>query len=91
MLGVETGEMKTLSLMEGDSVTLHTDVTDIQGDITVIQWIFGSENTDIVIAEINREATSNDVHKRFRDRVQLDIHTRSLTITNFRTTDSESN
>ncbi len=57
MFGVE-GEMKSLSVMEGDSVTLHTDVTDIQGNETMIQWMFGAENPDIVIAEINRLANS---------------------------------
>ncbi|XDV22055.1 hypothetical protein PO909_027028 [Leuciscus waleckii] len=86
--GVETGEMKTLSVMEGDSVTLHADVSDIQGDITVIEWMFGAENTDTVIAEINRAANINTVYERFRDRGQMDIQTGSLTITNIRTTDS---
>ncbi|CAM4654429.1 unnamed protein product [Leuciscus chuanchicus] len=80
--------MKTLSVMEGDSVTLHADVSDIQGDITVIEWMFGAENTDTVIAEINRAANINTVDERFRDRGQMDIQTGSLTITNIRTTDS---
>ncbi|XDV22052.1 hypothetical protein PO909_027025 [Leuciscus waleckii] len=87
VFGVETGEMKTLSVMEGDSVT-HADVSDIQGDITVIEWMFGAENPDTVIAEINRAANINTVDERFRDRGQMDIQTGSLTITNIRTTDS---
>jgi len=89
MFGVETVEMKTLSVMEGDSVTLHADVSDIQGDITVMEWMFGAETPDIVIAEINRAANINSVHdERFRVRGQMDIQTGSLTITNIRTTDS---
>ncbi|XP_058615380.1 SLAM family member 6-like isoform X6 [Onychostoma macrolepis] len=74
--------------MEGDSVTLHTD-TDTQGNHTVIEWMFGAENTDTVIAEINRAANISDVtDERFRDRVKMDNQTGSLTITNIRTTDS---
>ncbi len=88
VFGVE-GEMKSLSVMEGDSVTLHTDVTDIQGNETMIQWMFGAEDPDIIIAEIDREANNSDVtDERFRDRVKMDSQTGSLTITNIRTTDS---
>ncbi len=88
MFGVE-GEMKSLSVMEGDSVTLHTDVTDIQGNDAVIQWMFGAQDPDIIIAEIDREANNSDVtDERFRDRVKMDSQTGSLSITNIRTTDS---
>uniref|UniRef100_A0A8C1VEE6 Ig-like domain-containing protein n=1 Tax=Cyprinus carpio TaxID=7962 RepID=A0A8C1VEE6_CYPCA len=88
VFGVEAGVMKSLSVMEGDSVTLHTD-TDTQRNYAVIQWMFGAQNPDIVIAEINREANISDVSdERFRDRVTMDSQTGSLTITNIRTTDS---
>ncbi|XP_050951566.1 uncharacterized protein LOC127154201 [Labeo rohita] len=88
VFGVVSGEMKTLSVMEGDSVTLHTD-TDIQGNDAVIEWMFGPENPDTVIAEINRAANISDVtDDRFRDRVKMNSKTGSLTITNIRTTDS---
>ncbi|KAI2650250.1 SLAM family member 5 [Labeo rohita] len=74
--------------MEGDSVTLQTD-TDIQRNDAVIEWMFGPENPDIVIAEINRAANISDVtDERFRDRVKMDSKTGSVTITNIRTTDS---
>uniref|UniRef100_A0A671PMB1 Ig-like domain-containing protein n=1 Tax=Sinocyclocheilus anshuiensis TaxID=1608454 RepID=A0A671PMB1_9TELE len=80
--------MKSLSVMEGDSVTLHTD-TNIKRNDTVIEWMFGAETPDILIAEIDRAANINDVtDERFRDRVKLDSQTGSLTITNIRTTDS---
>uniref|UniRef100_A0A8C1S9Z6 Immunoglobulin domain-containing protein n=1 Tax=Cyprinus carpio TaxID=7962 RepID=A0A8C1S9Z6_CYPCA len=88
VFGVEAGVIKSLSVMEGDSVTLHTD-TDTQRNDAVIQWMFGAQNPDIVIAEINRDAQINDVtDERFRDRVKMDSQTGSLTITNIRTTDS---
>ncbi len=88
VFGVE-GEMKSLSVMEGDSVTLHTDVTDIQENDAVILWMFGAQDPDIVIAEINRAANISDVtDERFRDRVKMDSKTGSLTITNIRSTDS---
>ncbi|XP_048038496.1 lachesin-like [Megalobrama amblycephala] len=79
-----TDEMKTISVMEGDSVTLNTDVTEVQ-KYMLIQWMFGSTR----IAEINRLTQSNSMYEdeRFKDRLKLD-QTGSLTITNTRTTDS---
>uniref|UniRef100_A0A672KFX3 Ig-like domain-containing protein n=1 Tax=Sinocyclocheilus grahami TaxID=75366 RepID=A0A672KFX3_SINGR len=68
--------------MEGDSVTLHTDVTQIHENDD-IQWKFGAENT--LIAEISRDAgifsTSDGPDERFRNRLKLDPQTGSLTIT----------
>uniref|UniRef100_A0A671PGU2 Ig-like domain-containing protein n=1 Tax=Sinocyclocheilus anshuiensis TaxID=1608454 RepID=A0A671PGU2_9TELE len=67
--------------MEGDSVTLNTDFTQIQGFI-LIQWRFG----DTVIALTNDDKTTYPSHTEiFRDRVQLDNQTGSLTIENMRT------
>lgn len=68
--------------MEGDSVTLHTDVTQILTD-DLILWTFGPKDTHI--AKINRaheEIFHDSVDGRFRDRLQLDNQTGSLTITN---------
>ncbi|XP_058616590.1 uncharacterized protein si:ch73-27e22.4 isoform X3 [Onychostoma macrolepis] len=77
----ETGEEK--SVMEGDSVTLNTDLTDIQ-QINKIVWRFGGP----IIAEIfKNEPWLNKTAEIFRDRLQLD-QTGSLTIKNMRTTDS---
>uniref|UniRef100_A0A672KU00 Ig-like domain-containing protein n=1 Tax=Sinocyclocheilus grahami TaxID=75366 RepID=A0A672KU00_SINGR len=77
---------ESVSVMEGDSVTLHTDVTQIHENDD-IQWKFGAENT--LIAEISRDAgifsTSDDLDERFRDRLKLDPQTGSLTITNITT------
>ncbi|XP_016366811.1 SLAM family member 5-like [Sinocyclocheilus rhinocerous] len=66
-------------VMEGDSVTLHTDVTEIHEGANIL-WKFGS-----MIAEISGVYgifTSDVPDGRFRDRLKLDNQTGSLTITN---------
>ncbi|KAI2650770.1 Signal-regulatory protein beta-1 isoform 3 [Labeo rohita] len=77
---------ESVSVMEGDSVVLHTDVTEIHKNDD-IQWIFGAEN--ILIAEINTEVgffnMSDVLDGRFRDRLKLNKQTGSLTITNITT------
>ncbi len=71
-------------MLEGDSVTLDSGLTEMMDD-DLILWRFGSENS--VIAEINvmadRITVYNDVlDERFRDRLKLDHQTGSLIITN---------
>ncbi|XP_052446451.1 uncharacterized protein LOC127988003 [Carassius gibelio] len=83
--GVNT--VKSVSVLEGDSVTLDSGFTEMMDD-DVILWRFGSENTSV--AEINVMADSISVYdnvldERFRDRLKLDHQTGSLTITNTRT------
>ncbi len=78
MFGADEDEVK--SVMEGDSVTLHTDLTQIK-TFNLIQWRFG----DQVIAQID----GNDISypsptERFSNRMQLD-QTGSLTIKNMKT------
>ncbi|XP_068072518.1 uncharacterized protein isoform X2 [Danio rerio] len=66
--------------MEGDSVTLNTDVSviDIDDDVT---WKFVAENSLIAKISIkNVLFSTND--GRFRDRLKVDRQTASLTITN---------
>ncbi|XP_050958377.1 SLAM family member 9 [Labeo rohita] len=72
---------ESVSVMEGDNVTLHSDVNEIHEDED-IQWKFGAEKS--VIAKINRK---NQIFPdgRFRDRLKLDHQTGSLTITNITT------
>uniref|UniRef100_A0A8C2JKF5 Immunoglobulin domain-containing protein n=1 Tax=Cyprinus carpio TaxID=7962 RepID=A0A8C2JKF5_CYPCA len=81
VFGSETDKTQSLSVMEGDSVTLNTDFTEIHED-DEIMWNFGAENS--LIALINRASgiffTFPD--ERFRDRLKLDRQTGSLTIMN---------
>ncbi|XP_051550997.1 uncharacterized protein LOC127439029 isoform X2 [Myxocyprinus asiaticus] len=87
VFGVETDVLESVSVMEGDSVTLKNDDTEILRD-DGIMWTFGPKQ--ILIAHIKREDKNviNDAADgRFRGRIQLD-QTGSLTITNTRTTDS---
>ncbi|XP_077083224.1 uncharacterized protein LOC143736369 [Siphateles boraxobius] len=86
--GVDTDEV-AVSVMEGDSVTLTTDVETNQQEN--IRWYFN----DIRIAQINRDQSKictdvqcNEGTERFRDRLKLDHQTGSLIITNTRNTDS---
>uniref|UniRef100_A0A9J7ZGY6 Ig-like domain-containing protein n=1 Tax=Cyprinus carpio carpio TaxID=630221 RepID=A0A9J7ZGY6_CYPCA len=86
---VSADEVKSLSVMEGDSVTLQTGLTDIQRD-AVIRWRFGQQKS--LVAEINRKAgifkTFDGPDERFRDRLHLNNQTGSLNITNITITDS---
>uniref|UniRef100_A0A8C1TE83 Ig-like domain-containing protein n=1 Tax=Cyprinus carpio TaxID=7962 RepID=A0A8C1TE83_CYPCA len=74
------------SVMEGDSVTLNTELTEIHGE-KEIMWKFGAEKT--MIAEISGVYgicyTFDVPDGRFRDRLKLDNQTGSLTITNITT------
>ncbi|XP_050950438.1 CD48 antigen [Labeo rohita] len=83
IFGVE--KTQTISVMEGDSVTLHTDVTELQR-YNVILWTFGPQGTHIAkISSVHNETFHDDVDERFRDRLKLDYQTGSLTITNIST------
>ncbi|KAK7126543.1 hypothetical protein R3I94_017890 [Phoxinus phoxinus] len=81
-------EMK--SVTEGDSVTLQTDVTEPHGDELIV-WRVGDEGKLIAKCDIEAKSSNlyEDTDKRFRDRLQLDNQTGSLTITNITNTHSE--
>ncbi|XP_067253096.1 carcinoembryonic antigen-related cell adhesion molecule 5-like [Chanodichthys erythropterus] len=79
--------VESVSVIEGDSVTLNSDLTEMKDD-DVILWTFGYENT--LIAGINKQFDRFTVYDdvldgRFRDRLKLDNQTGSLTITNITT------
>ncbi|XP_056109185.1 SLAM family member 5-like [Rhinichthys klamathensis goyatoka] len=83
VFGTKTNEIQSVSVMEGDSVTLNTDVTEIHEEQDIL-WKYGAENS--LIAKISKEtqifSTYDDVPDgRFRDRLKLDDQTGSLTIT----------
>nr|XP_055072932.1 uncharacterized protein LOC129452883 [Misgurnus anguillicaudatus] len=83
--GVFGDEVKSVSVMEGDSVTLHTDITELQRD-DVLHWWFDKDN---LIAQINNESNLILILEvpdgRFRDRLQVNNQTGDLTITNITT------
>ncbi|KAK2906685.1 hypothetical protein Q8A67_005670 [Cirrhinus molitorella] len=77
-------DVVSVFVMEGDSVTLNTEFNVNQQDR--IRWYFNNNR----IAQINRDhsETCTDCDQRFRNRLKLDHHTGSLTITNITNTDS---
>ncbi|XP_042567560.1 uncharacterized protein LOC122134839 [Cyprinus carpio] len=75
-------EIKSISVMKGDSVTLHTDVTEVQRD-DLILWTFGSQ--DNLIAEIHKQFMYLfDSKESFRNSLQMEQKTGSLTVANMR-------
>ncbi|XP_058618149.1 uncharacterized protein LOC131531425 isoform X2 [Onychostoma macrolepis] len=83
----ETDGVKSLSVMEGESVILQNDVSEVQRDDLIV-WRFGDKG--VLLAKIDVETNDrsiNNADERFRDRLKLDPDG-SLTIKNTRTTDS---
>ncbi|XP_073669718.1 SLAM family member 5-like [Paramisgurnus dabryanus] len=85
--GVFGDEVKSVSVMEGDSLTLYSNITDIPRD-DHIQWRFGPQKTPI--AKINKAANKAPIYDdvldgRFRDRLQVNNQTGDLIITNITT------
>ncbi|XP_073721486.1 SLAM family member 5-like [Misgurnus anguillicaudatus] len=73
--------------MEGDSVTLQTDLIDLKS-AHLILWRFGPQES--LIARVNREANTVSIYDdvldgRFRDRLQVNNQTGDLIITNITT------
>jgi len=73
-----------MPVMEGDSVTLHTNVTELQENDDLVWRSRCSKDLLAIIAEIFHKAASVfDCDKlRSRDRLQLDSQTGDLTIKN---------
>ncbi|XP_065099383.1 uncharacterized protein [Paramisgurnus dabryanus] len=77
-----TGEVKSLSVKEGDSVTLQTDLTNIQKDAFIL-WRFGDKSVLIAKCDKENNEISYGNDGRFTDRLKLNDQTGNLTITNF--------
>ncbi len=52
--GTETDESESVTLMEGDSVTLHTNLSDLLNDDTIL-WMFGPK--DSLVSQIREKMT----------------------------------
>ncbi|XP_073669623.1 natural killer cell receptor 2B4-like [Paramisgurnus dabryanus] len=90
VFSVDGDEVKSISVMEGDSVTLHTNVTQIQTD-DQIQLLFESHGTHT--GEIMKWANLSFIYDvegegRFKGKLKLNNQTGSLTITNISIADS---
>ncbi|XP_073721381.1 uncharacterized protein [Misgurnus anguillicaudatus] len=86
----DTDEVKSVSVVEEDSVTLYTHLTKIQKN-DVILWRFGLQKS--LIAKINRATSEISIYAdvldgRFRDRLQVNNQTGDLIITDTKTKDS---
>lgn len=81
----KTDGVKSLSVMEGDSVSLQKDSTELQRDDLIV-WRFGDKG--LLLAKIDVETNEtllNADDERFRNKLKLDYQTGSLTIKNART------
>ncbi|XP_056615696.1 uncharacterized protein LOC130430576 isoform X2 [Triplophysa dalaica] len=76
----DAGDLKSVSVMNGDSVTLNTYVIKHKDD--VIMWYYGPKNT--FVARINGKANSTmySDDEMFKDRLKMNDQTGDLTITN---------
>lgn len=87
LTGAEKDEIKTISVMKGDSVTLPTGVREINRDIQIL-WLYGPEDPDTLIAEIYKMSILIYDSYEGIDGLQMDQQTGSLTIRNITITHS---
>ncbi|XP_056614158.1 hepatic and glial cell adhesion molecule-like isoform X2 [Triplophysa dalaica] len=86
VFGVDADEVKSVSVLEGDSLTLRNDDTEIQTQNQIL-WMFGPQ--DSRIAEIHKKTIDlYESNRIFGERLKLDDQTGSLTIKDIRITDS---
>ncbi|XP_036438991.1 CD48 antigen-like [Colossoma macropomum] len=82
------GEAVRLQELEGNTVTIHTGLTGVQSDAQIL-WFYGPENKKIVNSLVIKGETKPFYDsERFRDRLQLNRNSGSLTITNISREDS---
>uniref|UniRef100_A0A8C1ZJA2 Ig-like domain-containing protein n=1 Tax=Cyprinus carpio TaxID=7962 RepID=A0A8C1ZJA2_CYPCA len=79
----------SVSVMKGDSVTLYTNVKTTQQE--EILWYFNDTRIAAIAGDLSRICTDvqcNEDTERFRDRLNLENQTGSLTIKNIQTADT---
>uniref|UniRef100_A0A8C1T7S2 Immunoglobulin domain-containing protein n=1 Tax=Cyprinus carpio TaxID=7962 RepID=A0A8C1T7S2_CYPCA len=76
-----------ISVKKGDSVTLNSDLTEIDYDLILWTYLYMSEKAIIAVNKPYNIVTVHDdvLDGRFRDRLKLDNQTGSLTITDITT------
>lgn len=79
--------MKTKEVREGDSVTLHTGITELQ-KYDKILWRFGPQGSTIAQISVRTNEISPGDDERFRDRLQLNSKNGDLTIRDVKITQS---
>ncbi|XP_073793330.1 uncharacterized protein [Danio rerio] len=88
VINAHKAETKSLSVTEGNPVTLHTDITKLHGDELIV-WRFGEEGK--LLAKEDKETKSlpyYNTDERFRSRLELNDQTGSLIINNMKDTDA---
>ncbi|XP_026108577.1 uncharacterized protein LOC113080630 [Carassius auratus] len=84
--GLSGVDSEKVSVMEGDSVTLHTGIKTNQTDR--MNWFFNDNRIAQISGDQSKICADAVCPERFRDRLKLDHVTGSLTITNITNTDS---
>uniref|UniRef100_A0A8C1PCF6 Immunoglobulin subtype domain-containing protein n=1 Tax=Cyprinus carpio TaxID=7962 RepID=A0A8C1PCF6_CYPCA len=83
VFGVDADEV-SVTVMVGDSVTLHTDITEVLR-VSRIIWKFADDIIAITQKADGNPSTYDGPGAIFKDSLKLDKQTGSLTITNIRT------
>ncbi|XP_059398987.1 SLAM family member 9-like [Carassius carassius] len=84
-------EVRSVSVMEGDSITLNSGLNETQR-ADQISWTITFKPNNLLKAKLSRSHSMISIYdaldESFKNRVKLDHQTGSLTVTNSRSTDS---